>query len=67
MGWCISFKISHSLDYFSSSVFKIILKTLNFEERIDLLPRVKECVKHSFAIVVLSYSRITLVAGRPDV
>jgi len=48
-------------------VFNINAKPLHFEERIDLLPQVKECVKHSIAIVALSYSRIALVAERPDV
>ena len=67
MGWCISFKISRSLDFFSSSVLKINVKTLHFDERIDLLPLAKESVKHSMAIVALGCSRIALVAGRPDV
>jgi hypothetical protein len=48
-------------------MFKINVETLHFKEKIDLLPRVKECVKHSIAIVALSYSRTALVAGRPDV
>jgi hypothetical protein len=48
-------------------VFKINVKILHVEERIDLLLRVKECVKHSTAIIALSYSRIALLAGGPDV
>jgi hypothetical protein len=48
-------------------VLKINVNTMHFEESIDLLPRAKECVKHSIAIFALFYFRIALVAGRPDV